>query len=451
MADKGATRDTTEAPVAYAGTGGTVAIHGRRFATGLVWESVVEGSKPDAQARSAAAENAADLFCLRKPGRIQFGLGSRAAGHRPGMAPLAAALTEVVEGSFVAVFETSDNSYYLTAVREDQILAGNDRLIGSRTEAMDAFHELFVAMTWGQAIAPKEWLLEGTTAATLEDLLAAARPKSTLQTVSRTGTWMKLGGVAALLMVGGISYMLYSNAEAERQAAEEAAMLASRRMQEEQLRQQNARLVIPPMPWEGKPFGVPVLAKCVDSVLAAPINVPGWEAVTVGCTNDGMSIGMKRDGGTINWIGAALNQGTFRPSVTQPQPNAALVSWPLQLDIGRYTKDSRTGSVLEARRYLTLNFEEIYQPIEFREEDGTSIQVPNDHGGKSDYALERHLVFSFKTRQDPKDYVAILAPVPGLVLSMARLDLATWTWTVEGTIYERRPLPATGGAGAPAR
>ena len=123
--------------VEYDGTGGVVNVSGKNYAVGLIWETIEEG-KIYNTARESAHAHGADLICIRKPAKRQYGLASTSSGHRQGMVPLAALISECIEGSFVGVFEIP-NGYYIVAIREDVILAGNDRIITSQEEAIETF------------------------------------------------------------------------------------------------------------------------------------------------------------------------------------------------------------------------------------------------------------------------------------------------------------------------
>ena len=443
-------QDTGTSVTSFVESGGTLTESGKTYAVGLAWARVTDNSKIVAQAKAAAPLNGADLFVVRKPGRIQYGLGSRLTGHKEGMAPLASLLADVVDGNFIGAFSVSDG-IYLVAVRDDQVLAGFDRLIQERDEAFEVFHDMFVVSQWGQAIAPKDWNLEGTTASTLSDLLTGAKSKSKLESVSSKQLLIKVAGTVGALALLYLGYSQYQNYEQDQATQAAAKIVADQQAEQERENQQRMAIKIPPMPWEGKPYGALVVASCVDAVLKAPISVAGWQPQSVSCTGDDsvpqnwrIVVVLKRDGGTINWIAPVYNHDDFKPSVTQDNAGNALVSWPLEpVPKAGYNKDSPTSTAVLARRYMTTQFEEVFEPIDLHDDSGVKIQVPAKTGSaKHDVLLERHLAFSFHTSHSPKDYQAILAPIPAFVATMVKLDVAKWSWTVEGTIYERIPLPA---------
>lgn len=456
-----ATDDVQNKP-SYTGSGGVVTISGKTYAVGLIWEAVqVPGAKPLAQARAAAAVNAADMLCVRKPKMTQYGLGSRSAGHQPRMVPLAAMLADRIEATaFVASFAV-EGGYYLCAVRDDQILPGFERLVSDADEARDAFCELYYGSQWSTAIAPKDWPLEGTLNTSLDELLSGATCKTSLSSVSQRGAVLKLA-LLMLVLGGGIGGYLYYDhleqvriAEEERVAAEVALAEAEREAE-----RRRAMIVIPPYPWEGRNLGMPVMVACVDAILSAPLSVPGWKPVAITCADSApadansrapvptVTMTLARDGGSLNWVAASLNRGDFRPQVRLISQSQVDVTW--QATAGTtfdmLDKDSETNTVGEILRHLVSHFEENFLSFEQRVENGPTIQRQNPQGQPVTEMLSRSLVFSFRTGHDPKEYARILAPIRAMTMNSVKLDLGSWTWSIEGTAHERIPV-----AGLPAR
>lgn len=433
-------------------SGGVLAVNGKTYAVGLAWAGVPEGTKSAVVvARAAAPGNGADLLCVRKPGRIQYGLGSRSTGHKPGMAPLASFLADILDGNFVGAFETPDG-YYVVAIREDQILAGYDQLIADKDHAFDMFHEIFVGSKWAQSAAPKEWIIEGTQANSLEDILTASKPKTVLETVSRKGSILKIAGVAATVIGIYLGWSQYSQWHEQKVLAEQAAQAAEAQRISDEAARTRAMFKVPPMQWEGKPFGAPMIQACADAILKAPITVPGWQPRTVSCVGDDSSpqawtvaVTFKRDGGTLNWIAPYYNHDGFKPPITQNQAGDAIVSWPLaDVHAETFDKSSPTTPSALARRYLSTQFEEVFQPIELVDAAGIPFQTPDPSGRggpKRNVILEHHLAFSLRTSHDPRDFLQILGPISAMVANSVQLDVPTWTWTIQGTIYEKLPLP----------
>jgi hypothetical protein len=440
--------DVKSSPDVFQGTGGVVRVNGKGYAAGLVWEGVSDVGRGAAQARAAADENGADLVCMRLPAKIQYGLGAKSAGHKSGMAPLASGLAEVIEGSFVGAFAI-DDGYYLVAAREDQILAGCDVVVADAEEAQERFQELYVAQNWQQVIAPKEWGIDAATTTSLDDVLTGHKPKSTLTAKSKAGLYIKIAG--ALVVVAGC-YFAYGAYEAhelqvqqeeqERQEAADRAAAAAAEAAE------LAKFKMPKYGWEDKPYGVPLIEACRDAIMSRPITAPGWRPLGLTCTQAAVSLALTRDGGTANWVHSGLDRGRERPDVVEVA-GGVLATWPLALDAGSYDKDSKTGKLVEERAYLSRQFEEIFMQPSVRIEDGPIVQLPGKTATspKVNAVLERHLVFSFQTNHDPREFLRLLAPIPALTVSSVKLDLANWTWTIEGTAYEKLDVDLPGAKG----
>jgi hypothetical protein len=431
--------------------GGTATVKGKTYAVGMVWATPAEAGKIDASAKQAAKQQSADLICIRKPARMQFGLGSKATGHKAGMPPLASFLADLVEGNFVAGFELGDGSFYIVAVREGQILSGTDRVYGTREEAIDNYHDLFMAMDWTQAIAPSGWAIENTGGITLEDLIVG-RPKSKLQAVSSSGIILKAIVVLVVLGLGYYGYSAYEQHQADLLEQQQEAAAAEAAREAADAARKRGAFHMPSLTWEGRMVGIPLIAQCQDAILAAPISVPGWDPIAIACLENvntpparetwNVALTLHRAGGTINWIAPALNHPGFKPSITQNSADTILVTWPLDTDAdSAFDKTAATTHLASARNYITRQFEEVYQPVDMKDSDGQQVTVKGPNGKPQVVVLERHLDFSFKTAHDPKDYLRILAPIPVLAAASVQLDIASWTWTVQGTVYERMPLP----------
>lgn len=456
--------DNAELPLkaSFTGTGGVVVISGKTYAVGLIWEPVQPPvSKARAQAKAAAAANGADLFCLRKPKATQYALGSRSAGHQSKLAPLAALLADRIDAtSFVAAFVV-EGGYYLCAVRDDQILPGCERLFNDAEEARDAFCELFYGSQWSSAIAPKDWPIEGTVNNSIEEYVTGASAKTILAPVSNRGTAV-LGLIAlAVLAAAGGGYWQYTVAEEER-LTEEARQVELARIEAERNRAP-AVINIPAYAWEGRNLGVPVLASCVDAILRAPISHPGWAPVSLACNDSQpppgahsgrqqpagpptITMSLRRDGGTITWLSQSLESSLgFRPSVTN-RGAEAIVSWPLRGPaLSKLDASSPTGGVLEAMEYLARHFDERFIPIELRGENAAPFVYQGPDGKRAEAVLTRSLAFSFRTGHDPKEFARILAPLKAMTVKSVRLEVASWTWSIEGNAHECIPtvgLPA---------
>ena len=424
----------------YTGSGGVLNVRNGKYAVGLVWEAVTDQSKPILnQAREGAHRNGADLLCIRKPNRVQYGLGSTKVGHTSGMPPLASVVAQTIAGSFIAAFET-EAGYYLVASRDDQILPGCDRLIADKNEAIDTFADLFYSATWDQQIAPKDFGIEGPLNTTLDVAVGGLSPKAKLQPASSRGLFIRIGifVLLAALLFGAYSYYqgAIQQAEADRvtqenirkRAAEDAARAA--------------KAPDAPYPWDEKQVGILALNGCVEAILAANVSAAGWTPQTVTCDGASVTAALKRSGGTVNWALATLGESTPKPRMHWDR-DSITASWPIRA-VATYPKGTQTKPVLDMTRYLNAQFDELFQVVNTK---ATTVippppnQRPANNAGPLPPVVPPYgmLAISFNTSQNPKEYSKILAAIPVLVLGSVKLDIASGVWTIEGNAYEQLP------------
>lgn len=462
--------DNLDHEVGFTGTGGTVKVGSRTFAVGLAWETITPGknNNPANIAKESAKQQMADLFCLRPPANMQYGLGAKSVGHKAKMAPLASALTENIEGSFVAVFEVEEG-YYVCAVRDDVILAGYDRLFDDKQAAADFFTEVKFNSSWESSFAPEDWNIQDTVHKKIDEiLLVKPSSKLFLQPVSSRGTLVKAFLVFVVLFACVAGYLY--NQQLEQDKIEEKKAEAIRIQTEKDRIAKTSKpkpIPIPPMPWEGRASMIDVMEACRNAMNTAPLNIPGWLPITMTCQVSDLKNSLKsslqaivvmtirRDGGTLNWIAPFVNKPDFKP-VIRPSLNGAQgasnyeVIWNVDVPASatRYVADSPFVNIVKTRLYVTSQFEEIFQIVTIKEEQGPAIEYtvpppPNTRVApqKKAYVPFRTLAFAFQTGQDPKEYIATLKPIPLNVLGKLTLDLSNWQWTIEGTVYEKLPLP----------
>lgn len=437
--------------------GGVVPAGGKNYAIGLIWETADDTAKMGPVAVEAAKAHKADLVILRKGG-FQYGVGLIGTGHRSGMASAAALLTDAYDGSFIGAFEVP-GGYYVVGSRDGKVLSITDRIIVDRQEAINTFTDLYYQIDdWTESISPKDWDIETKSHDRIDDALTGLKPTSKLKPISSKVAVIKLAGVLTVLALMGGGYLYYQDIKEQSALEEEAAQrLQSADAQAKDAAARRAALsTIPELPHIGKPSGIAVLAACTDAIITANLAVPGWKPMSAACDGRVVAFTFQRDGGTLNWIGPALNRPGFKPSVSLNNSGSALVSWQIPAQAPFYTKDSLTGTVSADRRYLTSQFEEIYHQIEMADADGEPFEIAGARGQKQKVVYYRTLAISFRTRHDPKEFAKILAPIPALVTKTVRLDLGTWTWTIEGISYEKVQLADTATppgrqAAAPAR
>jgi hypothetical protein len=190
------------------------------------------------------------------------------------------------------------------------------------------------------------------------------------------------------------------------------------------------------------------MGACVDQMMAAPLNVAGWEPVSIACTPSDaktlrLSVAFRRAGGTTNWIAPSLTSSQFKPHISfSAESGTAEVFWTVPLSAETYNKESPTKPTDQIREYLLSQYEEIFEHYTGKVETQPPVMVPDGPGKQKalppDY---RYLEFSFQTSHDPRDFTRILAPLPVFVTSSVKLELGKWNWAIEGKIYEKLQQP----------
>ena len=109
------------------------------------------------------------------------------------------------------------------------------------------------------------------------------------------------------------------------------------------------------------------------------------------------------------------------------------VIWPID-SVEKIPVEIDTPAVSDSRRYLQSWFEESFTPISFPGNESTPFVVT--------------LSFQFKSAYEPTTFGAILQKIPGLTIQRVVVDLTNATYSVEGSVYEKLPIPENINAGS---
>jgi len=129
------------------------------FAAGLFWQPAptVMMAAREARIVAAKAELAADLFCVRKRGVPQFGLGQRKVGHKAGMRAIAPVLASaILESSWIGVFPANPGWLYVM-VRRGAVMPDGDVLFTTEQEARQRLRSEMSIGDWDVIFAPAHW------------------------------------------------------------------------------------------------------------------------------------------------------------------------------------------------------------------------------------------------------------------------------------------------------
>ena len=434
---------------------GTVRIGSRDYAAGLIWNQV-DDSKANLSklAIKDAKEHGADLITVRKKS-LQYGLGSLKHGHKSGMAVMADMLANAVNGSFIGVFHISDENYYLVAVQNSGILATKDKLLFSRHEALEEFSNVFLQrQDWDFAFAPDEFELPKTKQKSIAELIRKDSPDIKLRPASPKGALLKIAAILAAVCLLVVGYQQYTSwrervdAEDIQIASEKATQAALAAKQAEKEARAKLKVEIPDYPWKGRVALETHLRACMKEINRAP-SVPGWKPVSLVCSGEGrVTLMLSKDNGTINWIRPFVDSEGFKPSVRTIGQGGAItaaeVGWEMAgwSAMTRFTNDSVTVNLNDVKSYLTSHAEENFLTVRLADVPGNTVEVAGPGSEPVIVPVSRGLSLAFTIKQEPTDLLPFLSAVPVTVMDKASLDLTNWNWILEGTTYERIPLPA---------
>lgn len=391
---------------------GVLTVSGKPFAIGLQWHHADENPVKEGRQALRSSEGVYNLFGTRGGAVPQFALGSTEFGHAEKMPVLAAHIADEAEGAWLGAFEVPQGIYFL-AIKDDSVLAESDRVF-SEDEARQYYLQYLQDGTWATRIAPKSWDIDQTIEMDL-DQVVRGKTRCVLRPASVVNLKLVAIGTASII-IACAGYFAYAQYEQRAEAARIEAM------REAIARRAIEKPVIPPVPWEGVPSGVDFMSACAASLQERDYEVGGWSWNGAECVGSRVTMLLRRNGGTINWIATSLNREDFRPNILPRGDNDAVVSWSMP-KLKAYEKMSPGGSIQSAQRYLYSQMDERF--VKFR------FGKPASGDG---YAS---IGFSFVTAADPREFAGILYPIPALTMKrVARA--ASGEWTIEGEIYERR-------------
>ncbi len=260
----------------------TVRIGKETFAAGLFWQAAPTAGLAAREARIVAAkvELAADLFCVRRRGVPQFGLGQRKTGHRAGMRAIAPILASAItEASWLGVFP-ADRGWLYVMVRKGAVMPDGDVLFKTESEARHRLRSELSIGDWDAVFAPSHWQMESARADDLGDLVSSPAD-ARLRSVRRTplASLVTLG-VAAMLGLGLWKALLPPAPDIPPVPNVPAA---------------------PPPPWRGQPTAQSLIAACEQAILQTR-TLPGFEIEAASCGPGGATARYHRQNGSVAWL-----------------------------------------------------------------------------------------------------------------------------------------------------
>ncbi|PKU22815.1 type 4b pilus protein PilO2 [Telmatospirillum siberiense] len=377
------------------------------FAAGLFWQAAPTAGLAVREARIVAgkAELAADLFCVRKRGVPQFGLGQRKAGHRAGMRAIAPVLASAVaDASWIGVFRT-DQGWLYVMVRKGAVMPDGDVLFRSEQEARQKLRSELSIGDWDAVFAPLHWRMEEARTDDIVDLISSYSD-ARLRAVNRTPLPFILAfcGAAAVCWGGWMAVF----------PSPPAAPTVS------------SVPVAPPPPWLGQPTVSSLILAC-ERAIEETRTLPGFEIEMATCGSGGATARYRREKGSVAWLP--------KNSVVI-SPDRVSVSTPLTIPLLRRSGEERPMTIDALRRHLWGAAQAYLLDSELGEQGGPAAGLlPGRSLAADDNSGFRPIPLSMGGRLPLSALSVLLAKIPAFVA-----DEVSWQssgWRVRGKAYVR--------------
>ena len=442
---------------------GVLKIGKTNYAVGLHWHTAEESGKAAKEARLAAKDDdqQADFFCVREADTSQYGLGRKDAGHKMGMPSLAAAMAHGFTGNWLVAVSIA-GGFYIAAMREGLILSDSDRFYISEINAREEFEEFYFSTEWDEVVAPEGWGDEDTTTKSVESLIEGSKPPK-LQVANTTGLLIKC--VFGLVVLGGIAYggnyawtqyvasLPQDSPLAEPQEPPEPTgpTLAERRQQLQEMLEnvedsvkpvlgieetepEPERETPPDPPWFRKQNGVGTLISCTGDIKAVSMDIPGWSISSVSCSGSGVSLGLRKDGGTVPWAEHYFRTHGYPDTDFRNSAGSDSLSFRYPASyVSGHAADINTKPLSDIKKYLNYQFAEWGETISFESSNAGTSSKQQRYYYATGYSVDSAI--------EPTEFAELFSRVPGLVVNSVRYNVADGRWSFSGGIYHTRETP----------
>jgi len=424
---------------------GVVTVGRRPYAVGLYWENSASGRVAET-AKEAARQpgQQADFYAIRggdKNGRIpQFGLGQIAAGHKTGMAALAACIANQQIGSWAGAFRLKEGTVVII-VRDDLVVPDGDQFFFNENDARDRFLQEIGFGGLQRIFAPESWAISGADTLPIS-LLLDDRHDIKLRSVATSRLALGLGiGFIAVVVLGLAAEWYYQKvqSENERQKLEQENALAAMRARANSLVpkmfQANQAPVYPPpeRSWETHPLAMEVVESCREALKGIAPVLNGWHLGQLKCNESLVSMTWNRLKGPT-----AIPQFA-EPAKTVMNDSGTTATITLELPpLHPRGNEDLVNPDTVIQRYLSLDWSGNFAAVA----DDPLPAAPPGFKGKWAPPLAPWIKRSFTvTLQDlPGSLPAMFADIPGVVISSLTYSPGEvgGSWQIVGVVYENR-------------
>ena len=302
---------------------------------GMIWHPLVpDNFKKDLG--PLAEETRTDLYVYRRSAKAMVGLIDAESGAKAGQVALGMIVTNYLEeaesdpqNALIAMkLPGFPDLFSYIMISDGFILADGDQL-GTEEEIQGRFRSDLSAEGWDLLICPESWAVRKSKAIDLEEILPLVKDKLEIPKTWRlqptktpmAATVAKFLIALALLAIPYYGYQWYSQANAEKFAAQQAAQQA---LQEEAER--NARLSAEP--WPAIPRAGSFLFACQKSIENMGLIAGNWGVNEFSCEGNKFTIKWERSN-TEAWVShlkslhpsaVISDDGAFATATTQFNP-----------------------------------------------------------------------------------------------------------------------------------
>jgi len=421
------------------GCGNVVTVSGQKYAVGLMWQPIQNIDDPLPEIRETMeGETDADLYCLRQTTVAQYGIGKSILGHKDGMPSLAASVAAALlqYESFCAVFKVKEG-WWFVAARNSLILAEEDVLFATESEAQRAYSSMMAVPDWDACIVPADWNIEGTQQMDLADLVAKGR-KVRLQEINvlRRTKFLLFIAVVVILTLGAI---IWSLTGLWKSVFPKTSIQSA---QKPQVIQPVAPTPEKPKPWEKMVSTKGLIDKCLANVYQVKsISFPGWNIGIISCTKEGLSTTWTKDGGSglLSWMKFGIDEYQFTDfsvSLTSDSTATGFLAFsgiPVVASLPLLNMQQLNDDLNEINQTTKLNLQYAQEVL---------LDPPNRSDGSRPANQKSYNYFSFVATSDytPLEWMKFFEKFSGFELLKIEYnpsDDTTNKWRYEGRIYAK--------------
>ena len=411
-----------------------ITVNHKRYATGLFWQPMRVGHAAQNYARQLA-KNGDKKYTLYVVYKSMIGLTDTYEGANAGMPSAAievvSALSDLV--SFLGVFQTENNTYYLIAVRNGVII--RDILLTDAESARKLYTQMAEIPDWGALFAPGSWGIPKSQEKLLSDLMGRGANVK-LREISTVKSM--LPSVVFLILFAMFGYVVLKNSVHNQKVAKPtitAEKIAEYKKQIEVKTQKIADKILPAVTEQDIDYAYEHLPKvneranlCYKAIAFVMQPVMGWNQTYARCDEEYVSANFLRDFGTLNdfyEIGGDLMPGAM---VQQMSEDEILVRIKLP--------ELKTYSSIDERDQTTLmrDITTVFQQSNINANiQGVIDKVSTGTGTENIYVTE----VGVSSKLVPPEFMRAFDGFNGVYMPSVTWRANTKMWNYEVVIYSK--------------